>query len=328
MTRPLVLLALLAGACVAKGQHEIVQVQLDATRTALHARQAACQEELTELQAQLATLRAEVGSRQHQLVALEERVQHLNEELEALRAEKADWLRALPAPVEAPEEPAPRRPREPEPTEEEVELQKWVEAEVADITLALARSTDHTIEEDRADRQHQTVAAAFAKVVEDGYAEVESVDGGSVVRIPEAKLFQEGKVYLSPRGEAIVTDVASALSELGDHHLQIAGHTDDRPHHSAQHASSWELGFAEAMAVLRFLEDLGYERQASAASFAGTQPRVPNDGPEGRKQNRRVELWLRADPALEHRFQAPSPGEDAQGAAPEVHPPGERAQLR
>lgn len=270
-------LCLLAG-CVAKGRHEIVTVQLDATRTALSARQAACQEEIAAVAQREVALRAELSAEQARVGELTDRLTHAEAELRDLRADQARWLQEG---VEEGQEPPP-----------------------ADLLAsALALSSAHRLEAARVERHHADVHAAFAPLVEAARVTVVHDREQAIVRIGANVLFQEGKVVLSPLGDSVLAQVAEALGTLPGRTLRIDGHTDDRPHHSARHESNWELGFDRAVLVLRALEERDVRLPISAASFAQTRPAVPHDAPDARKVNARIELVLTPAPAPE----APSP---------------------
>jgi len=81
--------------------------------------------------------------------------------------------------------------------------------------------------------------------------------------------------------------------------LRIEGHTDNVPIHTAQFATNWELSTARATAIARLLLDRGPIDPAnlSAAGYAQYHPVASNDTPEGRAQNRRVDIILLRRPA-------------------------------
>ena len=83
------------------------------------------------------------------------------------------------------------------------------------------------------------------------------------------------------------------LASIQNRDFQIAGHTDNKPIKSARFPSNWELSTARGVAVTRFLAANGVpETRLSAAGYADTQPVASNDTPEGRAQNRRIEIVL------------------------------------
>ncbi|MEQ1502214.1 MAG: OmpA family protein [Myxococcota bacterium] len=315
-------LASSGGGCVAKGRHEITEVQLAATRTALSAQTARYVVDAHQAELDLQALRAEIDRRQLQLDELIARGDARDAELDRLQAERLALLDAqaraeaeLTATREALAAATAKKnrgkPAVPVPLPATVpEVVALARAEV----VAAVEDQFHTgLERQRLDAARIAVEAAFAPLVAEGRVEVltRSGPGGDtpVVRIRTGMLFQEGFSTLSPRGQQIVDEVAAALGNVPGRFVTIEGHTDDRPVHSAEFPSNWERAFAHAVAVLRGLEGAGAKATLSAASFAGTRPLVPNDTPEHRAENARVELVIEVDPALATAF-APTPPEE------------------
>jgi outer membrane protein OmpA-like peptidoglycan-associated protein len=76
--------------------------------------------------------------------------------------------------------------------------------------------------------------------------------------------------------------------------VELAGHTDPRPIHTARFPSNWELSQARAEVVMRYLiEKWGIApARLIAKGYADTQPIVPNTSPENMYKNRRTELRI------------------------------------
>ncbi|WP_018403252.1 flagellar motor protein MotB [Marinobacter gelidimuriae] len=75
----------------------------------------------------------------------------------------------------------------------------------------------------------------------------------------------------------------------------MAGYTDDRPIASSRYRSNWDLSAARAVSVVHELvlsRDVPADRVV-AAGRAETNPLVPNNSPENRAVNRRVEIAIR-----------------------------------
>jgi len=117
-------------------------------------------------------------------------------------------------------------------------------------------------------------------------------DGEStVVRVPGTLLFESGKATLKPDMVASLRTMADLLKSKPNVVLQVEGHTDDVPISTLQFASNWELSASRAIAVIRFFLDEGIPAdRLSAAGYSDSRPLVPNDGPENREVNRRVEF--------------------------------------
>lgn len=288
----MVFLAFLS-ACVPKGRHELTEVQLDATRTALSARAAQCAADGQACEATVAALEAEISARQAQLDELARREALRDAEivrLEALRVGLAAELEALAAELAKKGKAPPPQPAE-----------TVGGRAVADIAAAVGEHLRETIERERHAAARAETEAAFAALVAEGRAELATRGEAVVVRFPTALLFQEGFTTLSPRGEQVAQAAAEALSRLPGRTVTVEGHTDDAPVHTAEWPSNWERGFSRAVAVLRALEAAGAGTRLSAASFAATRPL----GPDAR-QNDRVELVVALDPELPTAF-APTP---------------------
>jgi len=133
----------------------------------------------------------------------------------------------------------------------------------------------------------------FNKMIASGKLRVKIVRGRMVVELSENILFDSGRADLKTEGQAALTEVASVLAAIGDRDFQIAGHTDNIPIKSAKFPSNWHLSTARALTVTQHLAEHGVSSvRLSAAGYADTQPAATNDTPEGRQQNRRIEIVL------------------------------------
>ena len=138
-----------------------------------------------------------------------------------------------------------------------------------------------------------------------------------MLRLPAELLFNENSVVLSPRGRAIVDEVADALKPLTDRRLEIEGHTSNVPHHSSAYASNWELGFGYAITVLRALHGEGARQQSMAASLGDS---LPLPGAAFGASSARVEIVVLPDASVHTRF-APTPEEPVEAPDTLVPPP-------
>ena len=117
---------------------------------------------------------------------------------------------------------------------------------------------------------------------------------GLVVTVVTDKvLFDLGSADLRAEGRNVLDGMAPVLANLPNH-VAIEGHTDDRPIHSPQFATNWELSTARATTVLRYLVDSkGFSaNRLSAAGYADQRPIAPNDSDVNRATNRRVEVVI------------------------------------
>ncbi len=118
---------------------------------------------------------------------------------------------------------------------------------------------------------------------------------GSVVklRINTDKLFPPGSDRLYPKAIPIIMDLCKKLKEL-DLPITIEGYTDSTPIRNSRFPSNWELSAARAVSVLRLFLQCGYDpKKLSAAGFGPYHPIAPNNTPEGRAKNRRIEIAIK-----------------------------------
>lgn len=133
----------------------------------------------------------------------------------------------------------------------------------------------------------------FQSMIESGQLRVRIVRNRMVVELPEGVLFDSGRAQLKDDGQATLAQVAGVLSQLESREFQIAGHTDNVPIRTRRFRNNWELATSRAVNVARYLIDQEVPaNRISAAGYADTQPVSSNETPEGRAQNRRIEIVL------------------------------------
>ncbi|MBW6391372.1 OmpA/MotB family protein [Billgrantia antri] len=115
---------------------------------------------------------------------------------------------------------------------------------------------------------------------------------GITLRIDDNLLFDSGQAILTGQGREVLGRLREVLVSFeGD--ISVEGHTDSIPIASFRFPSNWELSSGRAIAVLRYLAELGVPgERLRAVGYAETRPLGSNETPEGRAANRRVELLL------------------------------------
>ena len=108
-------------------------------------------------------------------------------------------------------------------------------------------------------------------------------------------LFPSGKSDLSEQGKAVLNKVGSALKKNEEHIIRVEGHTDNVPFSGrGLYKSNWELSAARALSVVHQLlagKELKPELIEGVA-MGEFHPAASNDTPEGKAQNRRIEIYL------------------------------------
>jgi len=112
--------------------------------------------------------------------------------------------------------------------------------------------------------------------------------------LPEEVLFTAGAGGLKEQSQLVLHAIAQVIKRV-PYTVLIEGHTDNEPLlPGSRFASNWELSLARAMSVVNYLvndEGISPERLGVAA-FGEYHPKVPNDTPEHRAANRRIEISI------------------------------------
>jgi len=116
---------------------------------------------------------------------------------------------------------------------------------------------------------------------------------GLAIRFSDRVLFDSGEAALNAEGLLLLEEMAEILKDL-ENHIIIEGHTDNIPTDPARYPSNWELSLDRSMGVARyFIDEKEFsEHQISVSGYGETRPLAPNDEPEGRAKNRRIEIVI------------------------------------
>lgn len=133
----------------------------------------------------------------------------------------------------------------------------------------------------------------FKEEISSGLIEVVREGVRIVIRIRERGSFPSGSAELIKPFLSAVSKIGKAI-RMTRGRVVIAGHTDNIPIHNDQFRSNWDLSAARAITLLRKLEEVDSvdPKRITIAGHADTQPLVPNDTPQHRARNRRVEVIL------------------------------------
>ncbi len=128
-------------------------------------------------------------------------------------------------------------------------------------------------------------------------------NGKVYVSMQESLLFPSGSAEVNPKGKEALSKVATVLNAGSDINIDIEGHTDSLPIHTAKYADNWSLSTARATSIAHVLIDEYHVTPARLIASGRSQydPVAPNSTPEGRAKNRRTEIIL--EPKLDELMQ-------------------------
>jgi len=132
-------------------------------------------------------------------------------------------------------------------------------------------------------------------------AEVERIGEGIKVTFESGILFGFDSYSLTPAAQENVRELARILNEYPDTNIMIEGHTDNRG------AADYNQGLSErrARSVANYLKMQGLSADRVTTTGRGfSDPIADNDTEEGRAKNRRVEVAIWGNEALQEKAEA------------------------
>jgi chemotaxis protein MotB len=143
---------------------------------------------------------------------------------------------------------------------------------------------------------YQQLNQSLQSEVSANQVQIKQLQNRLQVTMVNAILFPEGGWELNQNGRQELNKVIPALQGISGKQIVIQGYTDNEPilaPLAQRFPSNWDLAAARAVQVVRYLEAQGIDpNELSAVSFGKYHPMAPNDSPQGRSQNRRINITI------------------------------------
>ncbi len=113
-----------------------------------------------------------------------------------------------------------------------------------------------------------------------------------LIKISDNALFPSGSAAVKPEAQKLATAISDMLVDYPLYEIVVSGHTDNRPIHTAEFSSNWDLSSKRALNFMKILlqnQEIDPAR-FSAIGYGEYRPVASNDSQEGRAENRRVEV--------------------------------------
>ena len=143
------------------------------------------------------------------------------------------------------------------------------------------------------EQQYQQLQAALSS----DQAQIVLLEGKLKVTMVDQVLFSEGGFKLNSQAKAVLGKLVPTLSGLQQTKIIVDGYTDNVPIGPGLRregiSSNLELSSRRADVVVEYLVNQGVSQNLiSAQGFGESNPVASNDTPDGRAQNRRIEVTL------------------------------------
>ena len=147
------------------------------------------------------------------------------------------------------------------------------------------------------ERTRREIESSLKDQIAQKDVKLEEIEGKLRVTFVDKILFDSGSVMIKPKGQEVLLKLADSFRDNKYQNIVVEGHTDEvqiGPALLERFPTNWELSTARATAVVRFLQEKGNiePQRLTASGFSFYRPVATNDTPEGRKENRRIEIIL------------------------------------
>ena len=136
------------------------------------------------------------------------------------------------------------------------------------------------------------LAIILSKQIASGQVVIRETKEGVSISLLEKLLFDSGRSEIRPEGLDTLDHISSYLMSITNP-IRVEGHTDNVPINTAQFPSNWHLSIARSMNTGYYIFKKGFPPERIAiAGYSEYRPIAPNDTPENRALNRRVEIVI------------------------------------
>jgi chemotaxis protein MotB len=173
-----------------------------------------------------------------------------------------------------------------------------LEKKLSELQLALdAQKAKEEREMTRIKSTNDQLIESLKNEINEKQVEIQQYKGVLTINMMDKIFFDSGKTIIKPSGRSALDRVGEILKNLPEKMIQIEGHTDDVPiaeEYQNVFPNNWSLGARRAINVaVYFIDKLKIDpTRIEIISFSKYRPRVPNNSPENRAKNRRIEIVL------------------------------------
>ncbi len=151
------------------------------------------------------------------------------------------------------------------------------------------------VKSDTMQEAQMRVKQAVAQFDGKSQVRVDLQDRGLVISLFDTAFFEANSPDLKPAMQQALNKISSSLATMSNA-ISVEGHSDNIPP-GGRYASNWQLAAERATKVVEYMSRVGRiaPKRMSATSYAEYRPLFPNDTPEHRALNRRVDIVVSAE---------------------------------
>jgi chemotaxis protein MotB len=144
----------------------------------------------------------------------------------------------------------------------------------------------------RMSQQSGELEKQLTEEIKKGQIRLKRLNDRIIINLDDKICFDSGSAVLKPEIKKSLDKIAVILSNYPENRISVEGNTDNIPIHNNMFRNNWQLSTERALSVLEYLlENIKLNPERTTAAGNGEfKPDYPNDTPENRALNRRVDI--------------------------------------
>ena len=133
---------------------------------------------------------------------------------------------------------------------------------------------------------------ALGQYIQSSKVSIVKSSEGLTIHLLETLLFETGSDALKPEAQNVLNKLSDLIRVLPNK-IRVEGHTDNVPINTPQFPSNWHLSIARSLNTAYYMIQKGVNPQKiSILGYSEYKPINPNNTPENRAKNRRVDIVI------------------------------------
>lgn len=172
-----------------------------------------------------------------------------------------------------------------------------LESEIKNLNSELSELKDLTEKQkkelSRMENQALELEKQLESEIQKGEIRLKRFHDRLIINIDDKISFDSGEAALKRNLLPSLKKIGKILSQFPEYNIIVEGHTDNIPIKTKRFRNNWHLSVERSLAVLEYLLNNNSDldpRRFTTVGYGQYNPQVPNDTPENRALNRRVDI--------------------------------------
>jgi chemotaxis protein MotB len=155
-----------------------------------------------------------------------------------------------------------------------------------------ADNNDEVSSDSEQNEVSQNINKALEEYVQSSKVSIAESSEELTIHLLETLIFETGSDTIKPEARNVLNKLSDLIRVLPNK-IRVEGHTDNIPINTPQFPSNWHLSIARSLNTAYYMMQKGVNpKKISILGYSEYKPIGPNDTPENRAKNRRVDIVI------------------------------------